>query len=248
MGRIQSVVGNWKMHKTTAEALDFVKTLASLIDACQEPVGLAVPYTAISPVAALVERLGLRLVVGAQNMHDEEQGAFTGEIGVHMLLEAGARFVILGHSERRRLFGETSAFVSRKVKRALENNLAVILCVGETLKEREEGKVKAVLEEQLLESLEGVGCSESVTVAYEPVWAIGTGRVAAPEDVEEAHGFCHAVLSERWPGSQVPIQYGGSVKIENAAGLLRRRGVDGLLVGGASLEAVGFAKIVNIMR
>lgn len=244
------IAGNWKMYKTVQEALDFIKTLAPLIQKSQATVYLAVSFTAIHPVAKLVEELKSPIAIGAQNMNDASEGAFTGEVAARMLKEAGARFVILGHSERRHLFAEASAFINKKVKRALLEDIQPIVCVGETLQERESGQMEAVLKKQLLESLQEVstGAFEKIILAYEPVWAIGTGKVASPEDAEQAHQFCREVITETWgaeAGSQTAILYGGSVKPENAADLLARPGINGLLVGGASLSPESFAAIVN---
>lgn len=238
------------MYKTVQEGFDFIKTLAPFIQKSQASVLLAVPFTAIHPVVQYVEELKAPILIGAQNMNDAREGAFTGEIAARMLTEAGARFVILGHSERRHLFGEANAFINKKVKRALLEDLRPILCIGETLQERERGETEAVLKNQLLESLDGVSkdAFEKIILAYEPVWAIGTGKVASPEDAENAHQFCREVISEAWTptvANGLAILYGGSVKPENAAELLARPGVNGLLVGGASLSPDAFATIVN---
>ncbi|MCH9610836.1 MAG: Triosephosphate isomerase [Chlamydiales bacterium] len=238
------ITGNWKMFKSVDEALEFVKNLAACLPKSQASVGIAAPFTALLPMATLVDQMGMELSIGAQNMHDAEEGAFTGEISAKMVRDCGATFVILGHSERRHIFGESNEFVNRKVKRALASGLEVILCVGESLEEREAGRLEEVLKSQLLESLEGVESLEHVTIAYEPVWAIGTGKVATPEDAQRAHAFCRQLLAKSW-SEEVSIQYGGSVKPENAKALLGQEDVDGLLVGGASLSAESFAKIVK---
>ncbi|MCC5831992.1 MAG: triose-phosphate isomerase [Chlamydiales bacterium] len=243
------IAGNWKMYKTIAEALDFVETLAPLIGKSQAAVYLAVPFTAIRPAAHRVEELGAPITIGAQNMNDATEGAFTGEIAARMLSEAGARFVILGHSERRHLFDESNAFINKKVKRALEDSLQPVLCIGETLAEREAGETERLLKEQLTGSLEGISVEElsKMIIAYEPVWAIGTGKVARPEDAEAAQHFVRGVIAETWGeevAERVPILYGGSVKPENADELLAQPDVDGLLVGGASLSADAFSKII----
>jgi len=246
--KIPLVAGNWKMYKTIAEATQFVDTLAPLIAGCQARVYLAVPFTAIQATVGKVKELEAQIVVGAQNMNDASEGAFTGEIAAKMLKEVGAHFVILGHSERRKIFQETSAFINKKLKRALQEGLEPILCIGETLEERESGKTESVLEEQLKESLEGVTALEKVIIAYEPVWAIGTGVVATPEDAEKAHVFCRKVLGEIAApevASQMVIQYGGSVKGENAAQLMAQPNIDGLLVGGASLSPESFSEVIK---
>ncbi len=244
------IAGNWKMYKTIDEAKAFVETLAPLIGKSQATVYLAVPFTAIQPAAKYAEELGAPITIGAQNMNDASEGAFTGEIAARMLKDAGAHFVILGHSERRHIFQETNAFINKKVKRALEDSLQPILCVGETLDQREAGETEAVLKEQLTGSLEGVLPEELVKmiIAYEPVWAIGTGKVAHPDDAQSAHAFIRGVIEEGWgkeAADRIVIQYGGSVKPENADDLLAQPDVDGLLVGGASLSADSFSKIIN---
>lgn len=252
------IAGNWKMYKTIEEATGYVETLASLLQKSQAPkselaVYLAVPFTAIYPTAERVKALGAPLTIGAQNMNDATEGAFTGEIAARMLIEAGAQFVILGHSERRDLFHETNLLVNRKVKRALADNIQPILCVGETLEERTSGKMEAVLEEQILGSLEGLAAKDltGLILAYEPVWAIGTGKVAQPEDAEAAHQFCRSVIEKEWgkrAAGRIVIQYGGSVKPENAGLLLEQANVDGLLVGGASLSPEVFSQIINSFK
>jgi len=242
------IFGNWKMHKTIDAAVQFVKDLIPLVENSSPQIYLAVPFTAIKPVSE--EAKESNIVIGAQNMNDASEGAFTGEIAGEMLKNAGAKFVILGHSERRHLFNEDNALINRKVKRAIEDGLQPVVCVGETLEEREEGKTDAVLEEQLSMSLEGLTKEQmgDVIVAYEPVWAIGTGKRPVVEDIEKAHTFCREVLAKKWTkgvANGTPILYGGSVKPENAKELLKPADVDGLLVGGASLESEIFAKIVN---
>ena len=213
------------MYKTVDEALEFVKTLAPQIVGSQARLGVAVPFTALLPVASLVDHLSVKLEVGAQNMHDEEEGAFTGEISARMLVDVGASFVILGHSERRQHFSESNAFINRKIKRALAAGLHVILCIGETLKEREGGQEEAVLKEQLLKSLEGVESLEQITIAYEPIWAIGTGKVASCDDAQKVHAFLRQLIKQKWPEAEINIQYGGSVKPENAAALLGQKDI-----------------------
>ncbi len=244
------IAGNWKMYKTIDEAKTFVESLAPLIGKSQATVYLAVPFTALAPTAQLVKKREAPLLIGAQNMNDASEGAFTGEIAARMLIDAGARFVILGHSERRQLFHESSPFINKKVKRALQEGIQPIVCIGETLHQREEGETETVLKEQLLSSLEGVSAEDlsRLIVAYEPIWAIGTGKVARPKDAESAHAFIRGVVAENWGkerAEQLVIQYGGSVKPENASELLAQSNVDGLLVGGASLSAESFSNIIN---
>ncbi|MGE3954590.1 MAG: triose-phosphate isomerase [Parachlamydiales bacterium] len=239
------IAGNWKMYKTVPEARAFLDELLPLVKGTQRTVVLAVPYTAIAPCAELAKGSGV--AIGAQNMNDASEGAFTGEIAARMLVDAGATFVVLGHSERRHIFGESSAFVNKKVKQALKEGLRPIVCVGETLEERQGGRTEAVLERELLKSLAGVTKKQlaKVIVAYEPVWAIGTGHTATPEMAEQVHTFLRKVLDEKWSDSSgsVPILYGGSVKPDNAHQLLAAEDVDGLLVGGASLTAESFYQI-----
>ncbi len=251
MSRTSTVIaGNWKMYKTTCEAKTFVESLAPLIKKSQATVYLAVPFTAIDQTVQVVKELGAPITIGAQNMNDAAEGAFTGEIAARMLKDVGAGFVILGHSERRQIFNETSAFINKKVKRALKDSLQPILCIGETLAQHESGETESVLKGQLQGSLEGVTSEElsKMIIAYEPVWAIGTGKVAHPDDAEKAHAFVRSVLAEAWGkevADHIVIQYGGSVKPENAVDLIRQPNIDGLLVGGASLSADTFSKIIN---
>ena len=184
-------------------------------------------------------------------MNDASEGAFTGEVAGGMLVDVGAQFVIVGHSERRHLFNESDAFINRKVKRALKDGIRPLLCVGEMLEQREAGQTEEVLKSQILGSLEGLTAKDlaSVILAYEPVWAIGTGKVAQADDAQSAHQFCRSVIAEAWNqevADELVIQYGGSVKPENAADLLAKEDVDGLLVGGASLSALSFSQIINI--
>lgn len=244
MDRPTVIAGNWKMYKTIPEALEFVRQLVPQVASATSKVYLAVPYTAIKPVADAA--LGTNIVVGAQNMNDASEGAFTGEVAGSMLVDAGAKFVILGHSERRRIFHESDAFINRKVKRALECGLQPILCVGETdANERDE-----VLTRQLAESLDGVSASQvaSMIIAYEPVWAIGTNLTATPAQAESAHKYIRSLIAQNWnktTANAVVIQYGGSVQPKNAKSLLEKKDVDGLLVGGASLNLDFFVQIVN---
>lgn len=248
-GRPVIIAGNWKMYKTAEQALAFIKQLIPLVQKATAQIYLAVPFTAIKPVADAVKTTSI--VIGAQNMHDATEGAFTGEVAAIMLKEAGARFVILGHSERRRLFGETNDFINRKIKRAFTEGLQPILCVGETWQERQEGKTAEVLNQQLTECLADIPSKQlaGLIVAYEPIWAIGTDQIASPDQAQEAHQLCRQCLTEL-AGDEVAqktdIIYGGSVKADNAHDLLNQPDVDGFLVGGASLSADSFSKIVNL--
>ncbi len=244
------IAGNWKMYKTIPEAEAFVETLTPLLKNSQATVYLATPFTAISATVKKVKALDAPITIGAQNMNDASEGAFTGEIAARMLKDAGASFVILGHSERRQIFRESDAFINRKIKRALMDGLQPILCIGETAEERERGEREEVLQRQIGGSLEGIQPDQigKVIVAYEPVWAIGTGKVATAEEAQTAHAFCRKVFTDVWGeplATHLVIQYGGSVKAENAAELLAQPDIDGLLVGGASLSPHSFSQIIN---
>ena len=246
MARKLYVVGNWKMYKTAREATDYIEDLLPKVEDCKANLYLAVPFTSIASAAAFAKTTSL--VIGAQNMNDAREGAFTGEIAGLMLKEAGASFVILGHSERRHVFGESDALIHRKVLRALQDDIQPILCVGETLKEREAKKTEEVLEKQITSALDGVSKEDidSLILAYEPVWAIGTGKTATPKLAQEAHAFCRSVLGEllgKRKAGAISILYGGSVKHDNAAELTAQKDIDGVLVGGASLDADHFAKL-----
>jgi triosephosphate isomerase (TIM) len=246
--RQKIIVANWKMYKTIGETAEFIKELIQELSEQSPSVYLAVPFTAIKTASDLAE--GNDIVIGAQNMNDASEGAFTGEIAGRMLKDAGAKFVILGHSERRQIYKESNAFINRKVKRAIKDDLQAILCVGETLEEREEGTTQEILNKQITECLEGVDVSElnKIILAYEPIWAIGTGKTATPEMAEEAHQFCRQSLkniSNKETADSISILYGGSVKPDNAKGLMEQPDIDGLLVGGASLSLDSFFKIVN---
>jgi triosephosphate isomerase len=244
--RTPYVAANWKMHKTVAEAAEFVDALLPQIAATQSDVVVCPPYLALAEV---VERSrGSAVRVAAQNMHGEDSGAYTGEVSAAMLGEVGVDAVILGHSERRQLFGETDEALARKVPVALAAGLEPILCVGETEEARDGGQTKAVLERQLQADLAGLVGRKlgEVVIAYEPIWAIGTGRTATPEQAQEAIAFIRDLLRERGAtAEQVRILYGGSVKPANAAELMGQPDIDGALVGGASLDAADFAAIVN---
>jgi triosephosphate isomerase len=237
------------MNKTVAEAIDLVKQLkASLSGVEGVEVAVAPPFTALSAVRKELE--GSPIQLAAQNLFWEEKGAFTGEIAPPMLKEVGCHYVILGHSERRQFFGETDETVNRKVRATLSQGLKVIFCIGETLKEREEGKTFAVIERQVPEGLKDIRKEEmkNIVIAYEPVWAIGTGKTATPEQAEEVHRFIRKKLAELYSqeiAEGVRIQYGGSVTPENIKGLMGQENIDGALVGGASLKSETFSKIVR---
>lgn len=243
------IAGNWKMYRNRPEALALVDALLPGVAALPESVRVLVcpPFTALATVADRCR--GSRLEVGGQNLHFESQGAFTGEISPPMLLEAGATAVLVGHSERRTHFGETDETLARKVRSALDHGLWPVFCLGETLAEREAGQTEEVIARQVLRGLGGLSDPDldRLAVAYEPVWAIGTGRTATPDQARAAHQFLRGRLRERWGelAGRVPLLYGGSVKPENAAELLSQPDVDGLLVGGASLEAASFLAIAR---
>ena len=242
------VAGNWKMHRTASEAVSLVQALAERLPArpAAEVVVLP-PFTALEAVARVLPADG-RLALGAQNCHWEKQGAFTGEVSPWMLVDVGCTLVVVGHSERRQLFGETDAGVSRRARGALAAGLRPIVCIGETLDDRDGGHTLAICSAQLRGSLAGISAQEmaKVTVAYEPVWAIGTGRNATPAQAQEVHLHIRSDLAGLF-GAEVAaatrILYGGSVKPDNAGQLLSEPDVDGALVGGASLDAAGFAAI-----
>jgi triosephosphate isomerase len=244
--RTPYIAANWKMHKTVAEAASFVDTLLPRIAATQNDVVICPPYLALSEV---VERSrGSAVRVAAQNMHEESEGAFTGEISAPMLVEVDVDAVILGHSERRQHFNETDEALARKVPAALAVGLEPILCVGESEEARDAGQTEGVLERQLQADLAEVGAGSlgEVVVAYEPIWAIGTGRTATPEQAQEVCAFIRDVLRERGATADaVRILYGGSVKPANAAELMAQPDIDGALVGGASLDPDDFAAIVE---
>jgi len=242
------IVGNWKMYKTAEDTAEFIKQLIPLVADSPATVFLAVPFTSIRLASDLAKEHNI--VIGAQNMNDASEGAFTGEIAAKMLIDAGAKFVIVGHSERRQIFKEDDAFINRKIKRALESDLIPILCIGETLEEREAGKTEDVIKFQLTHALEEVTGEQilNVLIAYEPLWAIGTGKTATPELAEEIHQICRSHIKEMWNeeiAEQVVIMYGGSVKPSNARSLMGQKDIDGLLVGGASLTVESFSQIVN---
>jgi triosephosphate isomerase len=240
------VAGNWKMHKTQQQAEEYIQALLPRVSALDGvEVAICVPFTDLQ--AMVDSARGSRVEVYAQNMHHEPEGAFTGEISAPMLGELDVRGVVLGHSERRQMFGETDKALGLKVPAALEAGLVPILCVGETEQERDGDETDRKLRAQVREDLAGVAVERlaEVVIAYEPIWAIGTGRVASPEQAQEAIAFIRALVADRdqEAAQLVRILYGGSVKPENAPELLALPDVDGALVGGASLEADGFAQI-----
>jgi len=248
--RKKIVAANWKMNMTQGEATSFVETFLLEIGESREvEIVIVPPFTAIGAVNAALGQ-AQHIKVGAQNMHWERSGAFTGEISPAMLRDLFVRYVVLGHSERRTLFGESDEIVNRKVRAAHEAMLRPIVCVGETLEQRERGDVEKVLGTQLRGSLAGLGTKELIetVIAYEPVWAIGTGKTATAEQAQEAHAFIRRTLgeiSDEATADKIRIQYGGSVKADNARTLMTQLDIDGALVGGASLDPRSFAQIVQ---
>jgi len=248
--RKKIVAANWKMNMTQAESARFVEALLLEIgDISSADVVIIPPFTAIAKVT---EALGAaqNIKIGAQNMHWERNGAFTGEISAALLRDLFVRYVVLGHSERRALFGETDEIVNRKVRAAHEATLRPIVCVGETLAQRDKGNVEKILSIQLRGSLANLEAKElqETVIAYEPVWAIGTGRNATPAQAQEAHAFIRHTLGEMsddTTADRIRIQYGGSVKPDNARELMSQPDIDGALVGGASLDPRSFAQIVK---
>jgi triosephosphate isomerase len=248
MSRKAFVCGNWKMHRNTGETVALVRELrAKLNESASVEVGIAPPFTALA--AAGQALVGSFIRLAGQNCHFEKQGAFTGEVSAAMLKDVGCDTVILGHSERRQYFGETDGVVNKRARAALDEGLTPIVCVGETLAEREGGRTLAVVGAQVKACLSGFSAKdvEAAVIAYEPVWAIGTGKVATPAQVQEVHLAIRGWLAElggKAAADKCRIQYGGSVKPDNAAELMALPDVDGALVGGASLKADDFAKIV----
>ncbi len=243
------IAGNWKMHKTRAQAEEYIQALLPRVSTAEGvDVAICVPFTALDAIVDSAR--GSRVEVYAQNMHHEPEGAFTGEVSAAMLTDLGVQGVVLGHSERRELFGETDRALVLKVPAALDAGLSPILCVGETESERDGGETDRKLRQQVKDDLAGVSNERlrEVVIAYEPIWAIGTGRVATPEQAQEAIAFIRALVGDRdkRAAEAMRILYGGSVKPENAAELMALRDVDGALVGGASLQAESFAQIVAV--
>jgi triosephosphate isomerase len=245
------VVGNWKMHTTTADARHLATEIADGLGTMNigDRVSVAVcpPFPYLGLVGEILK--GSSVALGAQNLYPEKDGAFTGEVSPTMLLDLGCKYVILGHSERRRILGESDAFINQKVRVALTAGLDVILCVGETLDQRKSGQTEAMLDRQLSQGLADVSLLNRMTIAYEPLWAIGNlGHHATPQQAQDAHALIRRRVGQMFgekSAQTLVIQYGGSVKPENAAALLGRPGVDGALIGGASLDADQFLSIVR---
>ncbi|MDR0540096.1 MAG: triose-phosphate isomerase [Spirochaetaceae bacterium] len=248
MSRPYYIAGNWKMHKTRAEAADLAKALVTDLKDGKHKYLVAPSFTALETVGTIVK--GTNIMLGAQDCACEEQGAHTGEVSVLQLKDLGVQVIILGHSERRHIYKEDDLLINKKVNLALKHGFEVILCVGELLEEREAGKAEAVCERQTVEGLKGVSAGDiaRVTIAYEPVWAIGTGKTATPEDAEAIHAHIRKVAAKLYgadTAAKILIQYGGSVKPDNAAALMAKENIDGALVGGAALKADTFLPIAK---
>ena len=250
--RTPIIAGNWKLNKTVSEAVSLTTDLAKLVDNISDVEIVVAPvFTALSNVHDVIN--GSNIQLAAQDLYWEDSGAFTGEVSAPMLKDVGCDYVIIGHSERRQYFGETNETVNQKVKAALSHQLKPIICVGELLEERETGKTESVIEDHVKGGIGDLTESEmeSCVIAYEPVWAIGTGKTATPDQAQEVHSFIRDILEDCYSGklaSKIRIQYGGSVKPENAAELMSQQDVDGALVGGASLDAESFSEIVKQSR
>lgn len=248
MPRRKLVAGNWKMNTTRAEAVALARAVAAGVGATAAcDVVVCPPFPWLLPVADALK--GSAVALGAQDVHSEAKGAFTGEVSPGMLIEAGCKYVVIGHSERRHILGETDGVINQKVHTALEAGLHVILCMGETLAERDRNLQERVFQRQVYSALAGLTDDQfaRLVIAYEPVWAIGTGRTATPEQAQEAHAFVRRKLASLYGDNlagSLPILYGGSVTPDTAAGLFAQPDVDGGLVGGASLKADSFLKIV----
>jgi triosephosphate isomerase len=243
------MAGNWKMHKTIAEGVDMVNALKkNVADVTDREILICPVFTSIYPLAQAVK--GSNINIGGQDVFWETKGAFTGEVAPNMLVDAGCKFVIIGHSERRQYFGETDATVNKKTKAAYAAGLTPIVCVGETLAEREQNITFKVIEKQIGEGLAGLTQDQAkvLVIAYEPVWAIGTGKTATPDQAQEVHAFIRNLFAKMYGGDaaqSMRILYGGSVKPDNVAELMKQQDIDGGLVGGASLEAESFTKLVK---
>jgi len=250
MQRRKVIAGNWKMHKTAEESTRFVRELTThQLENADVGIILCAPFTSLYHMSELVE--GTPVGLGAQNVHWEESGAFTGEIAPAMLTAVGTEYVIIGHSERRQYYGETNKSVGKKADAALEHGLKPIICIGETLEQREADQVKTVIEEQLSGAFDGMEAAqpEEIMIAYEPVWAIGTGVNATPEQAVEAHQLIREWLDQRFgegAGAAMTVLYGGSMKPANAESLLENSDIDGGLIGGASLQVDSFYELIQI--
>ncbi len=249
--RSKLLVANWKMYKTRNETKEFITSLKQLCPDMPCEVVVAPSFTNLG--VAMESSLGSKIKIAAQNMHDGDEGAFTGEVSGPMLKELGISYVIVGHSERRLYFKEDSAFIGRKIAKALQLGITPIFCVGESLSDRESGKTEQVVQRQIQESLQGLrkDIASQLVLAYEPVWAIGTGKTATAEMAQQMHVFCRHVLEEIFGvevSSSMKLLYGGSVKPENIESLLRQKEIDGALVGGASLNVESFSQMIHQCR
>ena len=246
--RRKVIAGNWKMNKLPNEAIEFIEKLSELVKDTQNEVIICAPYTDL--FYTLMQAQGTNIKIGAQNMHFEESGAYTGEVSGEMLKAIGVEYVIIGHSERRQYFSETDETVNKKIKAAFKNELKPIVCVGETLEQREKGITEDIIKTQTKLALDGLSKTQvkNTIIAYEPIWAIGTGKTATSEDANNSIKVIRKEIEEIYGADiaqEVIIQYGGSVKSKNAKELFETSDIDGGLVGGASLEAEEFSKIVN---
>ena len=243
------IAGNWKMFKTAGESLDFVRQLKEAVADIQErDVVIAPPFTSLYPVGEAVK--GSRIYLAAQNLSDRIEGAYTGEISARMLIDTGCTYVIVGHSERRMLFGEQDETINRKTRMAIQSGLKPIFCIGETMEEWEAGKTFTVIEKQIKEGLNQLTTDDirKILIAYEPVWAIGTGKTAAPEQVQEVHAYIRRVITRNYENGlaiNLPILYGGSVNPDNIGKLMAQRDINGTLVGGASLDVDSFVRMIK---
>lgn len=245
------IAGNWKMNKTASEAVSFVSELKQQMKETSVKVMVAPPFTALDAVSK--ELQGTNILLGTQNMSSEESGAHTGEVAPDMLKDLGVSVVILGHSERRLIYGESDSFINEKVKLALKKDLDIILCIGETLEQREAGEVESVVKGQIDGGLSGISKTDlsRITLAYEPVWAIGTGKTATPDDANAVHSFIRKYIAEIYDAEaaeEIIIQYGGSVKPNNVKDLMSQKDIDGALVGGASLKTDTFIPIIHFNK
>jgi triosephosphate isomerase (TIM) len=246
--RLTYIFGNWKLHMTMQETTQFMQELLPQIKTTSCVVGIAAPYTSIAVAVETAKESTVR--IGAQNMSEYPKGAYTGEISSMMLKEVGAQFVLIGHSERRLHFHEDDQTIHRKVKWALEEELMPVLCIGEKQEERDLSMTEKVLTRQLGEALKDFSKEHltKMVIAYEPVWAIGTGKTATPEIAQETHHLCRSFIAHHWDkevASEIPLLYGGSVKPENISQLLKQPDIDGALIGGASLKVESFAQIIK---
>lgn len=246
--RVPFIAGNWKMHKSIAEGVAFIEAVKDQVAGTQVEVAVCAPYILLQDLVKAAK--GTNIKIAAQNMHFEDFGAYTGEVSAAMLKEIGVTHVVIGHSERRQYFAETDETVNKKVIKALKEDLVPIMCIGELLEEREAGTEKDVVKGQLLKGLEGVSADQlaTVVIAYEPVWAIGTGKTASADDANDMIAFIRQTLAEVYNdevSEEVRIQYGGSVKPSNIEEIMNMSDIDGALVGGASLKAEDFVQLVN---